>query len=131
MATLTAVTAVRTGVTMVPVAAAGGGDQFLNFGREIVYVKNASGGSITLTFAPAGLPGGLALATYTVVVAPAAERIIGPFDPAYFSSVAGVVTITYSGVTSLTVALLSVPCGTMEDYFGANNWGSSPIKFSN
>jgi hypothetical protein len=109
MATLTAIAAARTGVTLSPVAAAGGGDQFLNTGREVLYVKNGSGGSITLTLAPAGTPNGLALATYTVTIAAGAERIIGPFDTSLFNNASGMVTITYSGVTTLTVAVIRVP----------------------
>jgi hypothetical protein len=93
---------------MVPVAAAAGGDQFLNTGREVIYLKNASGGSITVTLAPAGTPGGLAFATHNVVLTAATEKIIGPFDPQWYSSIAGIVAISYNSVTSLTVAIISV-----------------------
>lgn len=109
MATLTAQVAVRAGVTMTTASAAGGGDQFANTGREILYYKNASGGSITLTLAPAGVPGGLSLATYTVAIAAGAEKLIGPFDTSLFNNSSGFVTMTYSGVTSLTVAVIQVP----------------------
>lgn len=107
MATLTAVTTLPTGVTFAPTAAAVGGDQFLNNGNERFYIKNASGGSITVTFAPAGTPGGLALATYTVTVGAGVEKFVGPFSPQYFNNSSGYVTVTYSAVTSVTVAVIN------------------------
>lgn len=108
MATLSVIAAVPTGAIMTPVAAAGGGDQFLNTGREVLYVLNGDASPVTLTFAPGGLPGGLALATYNVVVAAGEERMIGPFPAALYSNPTGYVTITYSGVTSLEVAVVRV-----------------------
>jgi hypothetical protein len=109
MATIIAQTANKTGTIKTLVAASAGGDQFANFGREIVELNNASGAPILVTFAPAGLPGGLALATYNVSVAAGTTKIVGPFDSALFSSAAGLVTVSYSGVASLTIAVISVP----------------------
>ena len=109
MATLTAAVAAKTGTVLAPVSANGGGDQFLNTGREVIYVKNGSGGSITLTLAPAGTPGGLALATIAIAIAAGVEKIIGPLDTGLFNNASGMVTMTYSGVSSLTIAVMRIP----------------------
>jgi len=109
MANLTAITpttagAVVTGATAVPVTtAAGGGDSFDNDGRTVFIVKNASGGSITVTF------NSLVQSNYgtdvdpVLTVAAGATLIAGPFDPVRYNDANGRVGVTYSGVTSLTV----------------------------
>ncbi len=109
MATLTTQTVVRTGTTFTTASAAGGGDQFRNTGREVLYVSNGGGSPINVTLAPAGLPGGLALATHVVAVANGAAKFIGPFDPTFYNNASGMMPITYSGVTSVVVAVVKVP----------------------
>jgi hypothetical protein len=93
-------------------AAAGGGDSFPNTGKEFFLAKNASGGAITITFdAPGTCSFGLAAnAAHDVAGAVAmtnGERIFGPFPPAQFNDGNGRVQVTYSGVTSLTVAVVA------------------------
>lgn len=107
MATLAATTAAVTGTTFTATAAAGGGDKFLNYGNERLYSKNGGGGSITLTITPGGTPGGLTLSAVTVTVAAGAEKIVGPFNPQYFNDSSGYVNLTYSGVSSVTVAVIN------------------------
>lgn len=90
------------------VAAAGGGDTFVNNGTSTFFeASNASGGSITITFDDSGSvsPTGATQFNPDVAVAvPAGQRaIIGPFPTARFGPT---VAVTYSGVTSLTVAAL-------------------------
>ena len=111
MATIAALPVTLAGVLKVFTAAEIGGDQFLNTGNEIIEVNNGSGVSVTVTFAPAGLPGGLSLATFGVTLTPSSTRIIGKFNSSLFSTATGFVTMTYSAVTSVNVVVLRVPGG--------------------
>ena len=108
MATLSVENAVITGLEATMNACAGGGDEFVNDGNVIAYIENGSGGDITVTFATPKTVEGLAVADAAVVVTAAEARFVGPFDPAVFNDSAGKVQVTYSGVTSLTMALVRV-----------------------
>ena len=98
MALLTSVAPTFAGAAFTPVAASAGGDTFLNNGKSLFYVNNGGGSSINVT------PGGLSLAAVVVAVANATAKIIGPFDPSLFNNASGQVSITYSAVTTVTVA---------------------------
>lgn len=105
MATLTVIVPTYSGVNLGPVAAAGGGDKFVNTGNELIYIKNASGVSINLTLdaqAVAGLP----ITDPVIAVAAGAEKIVGPFDPRYFTDASGFLNLSYSAVTSVTIAVI-------------------------
>ena len=105
MATLTVITPTYAGATFSPAAAAGGGDKFVNTGNELLYIKNGGGSSINLTLdaqAVAGLP----ITDPVIAVAAGAEKIVGPFDPRYFTDASGFLNLSYSGVTSVTVAVI-------------------------
>ncbi len=106
MATLTSIKPTFAGVALGAVAAAGGGDKFLNDGNTLFYVKNGGGSSINVTVAAPGTPGGLTLTAPVVAVAAGADKILGPFNPKYFNDASGFVNLTYSGVTSVTVAVI-------------------------
>ena len=110
MALLTAQLPIITGTVLAPVAAAGGGDNFANTGSEFFYIKNLSGGNITVTFdSPGTCSFGLAnnaVHDAAIVVATATERIIGPFPTPRFNDGSNLVQVTYSGVTSTTVAVI-------------------------
>lgn len=118
MAALTPVTPAITGSTFAPAAASAGGDSFPNpRGNGLLYVKNASGGSINVTIAaqapyttrPADGPyPSQTVGNIVVAVGAGVERIIGPIPGAYNDG-NGSVQITYSGVTSLTVAAIQFP----------------------
>lgn len=99
-------------VALGAVNAAGGGDSFPNDGYTVLYVKNGSGGAITVTIDGVGAGPESAVAynpDVAVSVAAGAERLIGPFtDKARFNDVNGRVNVSYSGVTSLTVAPVRV-----------------------
>lgn len=101
-----------TGPLLGAVAAAVGGDAFQNTGREVLYVKNGGVGSINVTVDSPGTCslGVTAHANHDAVVAVAAgaERVIGPFPTRRFNDSNGNAQITYSGVTSVTVAVLRV-----------------------
>lgn len=119
MATLTVTDIERTGVDPAgaEVAAAAGGDEFANDGKTFFRANNASAGSITVTFATVAtqvrIPGfgEIALSNLQVSVPAGAVREIGPFPTGQFNDNGGKVQVTYSGVTSLTVAARRVPVG--------------------
>jgi hypothetical protein len=89
-------------------SAAGGGDTFVNNGDTFFHAKNGSGSPITITFATAGtVAQGVAISDVAVVVAAGAEKMVGPFDQTVFNGSSGV-SVTYSDVTSLTVAAIKL-----------------------
>jgi hypothetical protein len=104
-----------TGFVLAGSAASVGGDAFPcgTDERNFLYIKNGAGsGSITVTIAPnsrtnAKVPGAgtLSIPTEAISVAFGAEMLIGPF-PAAYADGAGNVDVTYSSVTSVTVAAL-------------------------
>jgi hypothetical protein len=110
MATLTVQTAVIAGTAVTFAAAAGGGDQFANSGNERVIIKNGSGAPITVTFdSPTTCSFGTtanAAHDLAVSVAAGAETMVGPLSTDKFNDANGNVQITYSGVTSLTIAVV-------------------------
>ncbi len=112
MATLVTQTVTRAGTIITPVAAAGGGDAMACGSNNWLRAVNGSGGSITVTIAiPSGVSG-YANAAYTstaVAVAAGATKDIGPIPGGlYADPTTGLAVITYSGVTSLTVAAISL-----------------------
>jgi hypothetical protein len=110
MATLTVYTSDDAGTAVTFAAAAGGGDQMPNNGKTILMVTNGGGGSIDVTVTPqATVFGGYSLANVVVAVAAGATKILGPYAPEYFNNSSGRAVITYSGVTSVTVAALGLP----------------------
>jgi hypothetical protein len=97
-------------------AASGGGDVMPNDGKTLLHVKNGGGGAITVTIAAvvASKDVGVGYGLYTranvaVVVDAAEERFIGPLPDRAFNNASGQAAISYSGVTSVTVAALKMP----------------------
>ena len=82
--------------------------------RNFLHVKNGGGGSINVTInavkTSARVQGvGTVTISDEVVAVPAGEeRIIGPFTEAYMDT-DGTVTIDYSGTTSVTAGVFSLP----------------------
>jgi hypothetical protein len=82
--------------------------------RNFLHVKNGSGGSINVTITAvktsARVRGvGVVTVNDLVVAVPAGEeRLIGPFTEAYMDT-DGDVTIDYSGITSVTAGVFSLP----------------------
>jgi len=112
MATLTVQETGLSGLKPVFVAATSGGDDFVNDGSVVLHVKNGGGGSITVTAnsqrnCDQGFDHDLA-----VSVPAGEERMIGPFSTRRFNVETGAdkdkVKITYSGITSVTVAAIKV-----------------------
>lgn len=110
MALLTTLTSKRAanGNDLAGAAAAGGGDTFTNTGQEIAVIKNGSGAPITVTFVTPATLDGLAVTDLTVSVGAGETRAVGPFPPGVYNDANGLVSMTYSGVTTLTVAILKV-----------------------
>ncbi len=83
------------------VAASAGGDTFVNDGKTYFVAKNASGGSINVTFVISKLVDGVANTTNKVVAVPAGKSVhSGVFS---LDAYGLIVSVTYSAVTSLTV----------------------------
>ncbi|MCZ4605373.1 hypothetical protein O3S80_16780 [Streptomyces sp. Lzd4kr] len=94
-------------VAAVAVAAAGGGDSAPVGPGRFLYVNNGSGGSLTVTVATPGTASGLAIADTAVAVG-AGDIALIPLANVHRGS-NGLAAITYSGVTSLTVAAFELP----------------------
>ena len=105
---LTPITVVTTGAAVALAAANADGNYFANnTGRTVLLVKNAGAGSVNVTVnsqraCDQGFDHDLvvAVANDSVIVA------IGPFTTSRFNDGDGRVQITYSGVSSVTVAVL-------------------------
>jgi hypothetical protein len=113
MATLTTQVINRAGVGPTYAAATGGGDAMTCGSNMFLHVKNASGSPITVTLnVPAArtYEPNVAITSPTVSVpATTGDRMIGPIDGGTFQDpTTGLCTITYSGVTSLTVAAVQL-----------------------
>lgn len=114
MATITAVNTSDSGADIAFTAAAGGGDQFLNAANTVLLVKNedASSKDVTITAQSTSVntPGyGPTTKADTVHTVAAGETaIIGTFGSRAFNDSSGYVQITYSAVTSVSVAVLKI-----------------------
>lgn len=109
MATLTAQQIVRTGLKPTMASAASGGDEFPNTGKEWLYFKNGEAGEITVTLDIETTVDGQPVTDPTVAIPAGEQKFIGPFPPAiYNNSTTGRVSVTYSAVTSLTVAVMKL-----------------------
>ena len=105
MADLTPVSPARAASNFDGVAAAAGGDQFVNTGSELLVIENGSGAQMTLTVTTTKQIDGEAVADKTVDI-PAGERhLIGPFPPAIYNDNDNKVSLAYSSETSVTVAV--------------------------
>lgn len=82
------------------------GDTFGNDGSTSLHVKNGGAGAITVTVGSDKLCDQGFDHDIAVNVPVGAERLIGPFRPKRFG---GVAAVTYSGVTSVTVAAFRLP----------------------
>lgn len=108
MALLSPLLASPTGTLLATASAAGGGDTFAP-GDAVKFVAvNGSGGSITVTFDSITPSNYGDDANTGGAVAAGATRIFGPFPASrYANATTGLVGVTYSGVTSLTVYVLA------------------------
>lgn len=108
MALLSVQKIVKEGLAPTYAAAAVGGDQFPNNGQSFIHVKNGGSGAITVTLdSVKGCDQGFDH-DLTVNVPATGERMIGPFEQSRFNNADQRVSLTYSGVTSVTIAVLSI-----------------------
>lgn len=108
MATLTVQTVSTAGLADSLAAAAGGGDQFANTGREFFEVLNGGGGSVNVTFETPATVDGEPIADRVVAVAAGVRKKIGPFPTSTYNDANGRVQVTYSGVTTVTVGVFKL-----------------------
>ena len=110
MATLTTQTVTRAGVQMTYAAATGGGDKFTPDATTFLHVKNGSAGALTVTVTPTKVPIPNLTTTFAAVSvnATTGDNMMGPFPSEFFAGSDGLASITYSGVTSLTIAAVKV-----------------------
>lgn len=109
MAVLSVVAISITPAATTMVAASAGGDSFRNTGRERFRVRNGGGATITATVAatsPVGCPAGN-LHPIAITVPAGQERCVSNLDPNRFNDESGQVTVSYTGVTSVTVGVES------------------------
>jgi len=106
MALLTTQQIVLAGLEATYASCAGGGDTFSNDGQTFLHVKNGSGGDITVTINSVEACNQGSDHDVAVVVTAGEERMIGPFPRKRFNSATGTASISYSGVSSLTIAAL-------------------------
>ena len=104
MTDLTPQTIVRTGLAMTYEAANVDGEMIPNAGRMFLHVKNGSAVSVTVTVDTPGLVDGLAVAQLTVAIPAGQERMIGPFPPGVYNQSSGNIHVTFSAVTTVTLA---------------------------
>jgi hypothetical protein len=101
MAQLTPQSIVQSGTIPTFAAATVGGDNLTNNGNVVLHYKNGGGAGITITVHASGPCDMNTTHDYVFTIAAGAEAIIGKFDLARFGQSP---SITYSSVTSLTVA---------------------------
>jgi hypothetical protein len=101
MAALTVQNITKSGVEPTYASAAGGGDTFTNNGKTLFALDNGSGGTIVATIVTSATVDGLAVSDRTVSVPAGEIRWVCDLDPNVYGTT---VSVTYDGVTSLTVA---------------------------
>lgn len=105
MATLAPQAVLVTGLNVSLAAASAGGDACNPDDLVLLYVNNASGGSINVTVVTPGTVYGQAVPDVVVAVPAGAFRIIDLPAP-LADPITGLVSWTYSAVTSVTVGLI-------------------------
>ena len=108
MSTLNVQKVVLAGLTPSYGAAAAGGDEFVNSGREFLHVKNGHTSPQTVTVNSQAACNQGYDHDAAVAIPASEERMIGPFPKDRFDDAGGKVQITYSGVTALTIAAVQV-----------------------
>lgn len=103
MALLTYQQPALSGTTIAYGAATAGGDTIGVTPNGVLRVRNGGGSSITVTVVtPGNTRYGQADPDIPVAVAAGTEKAIGPFAPELATD--GIISVTYSGVTTVTVA---------------------------
>jgi hypothetical protein len=103
----------RSGLSPAYAAATAGGDTCTPGGYTFLHVKNGGGSPVTVTVAAKEVPQvDMAVGNLVVSVPASGERMIGPIRPEIFADPAGTPAgsagITYSAVTSVTIAAFNL-----------------------
>ncbi|MFJ9027566.1 hypothetical protein ACIRQP_03420 [Streptomyces sp. NPDC102274] len=89
-------------------SAAVGGDLAPVGEKLVLHVRNGSGSTVTVTAATPGTVGDLAVAD-AIQAVPAAGSVFIPLKSVFRDPMTGRASITYSAVTTVTVAVLQLP----------------------
>lgn len=109
MAALAIQTPSLAGAVITAAAAAGGGDTIEGTGDIVAIVTNGGVGSINVIITSTATVDGLGVDDGGGALAAGATKHYGPFKPGTFNNpTTGLVAITYSGVTSVTVSAMRV-----------------------
>ena len=115
MAVLTVATIDEAGAVLTLASAAGGdGDKWLNTGNQQILIKNASGGSVTLTVTTQVTDfdspqyGDATKTNTTLAIATDKIALVGPFPVAAYNDAEGYCTITYSATTNVEVGIFEI-----------------------
>ena len=96
------------GLTVSYTSADAGGDTATNTGRDFIHILNGDASPMTVTIdSQLDCDQGVDH-NFAVVVAATSEQMIGPFPKPRFNNASDKITITYSSVTSLTLAMLKL-----------------------
>ncbi|SRR6266540_3161139 len=104
MATLTTVPITQAGVNPGFVAANAGGDKVVPGDTTWLHVRNASGVSVTVTITAVGSCSEGFSHSSVVVVPAGGDQAIGPIKSKFAGASDGLAAVTYTAVTSVTVA---------------------------
>jgi hypothetical protein len=104
MAALPTQSASPTGTTLTMAAASGGGDTFVPGSSTVLLVRNGDASSKTVTIVRPGTTYGTADPDIAVTVAAGAIAVLGPYPSDLADPTDGQIDVTYSAVTSVTVA---------------------------
>lgn len=108
MATLTTQNISTAGIIPTYQAAAGGGDAMVADATSFFHVKNGAGASMTVTIVtPATVDAtALAVADQVIAIGATSEKMISVPAELYRDPTTGLAAITYSSVTTVTVAAI-------------------------
>lgn len=90
------------------------GDKWENSGNEFVEIQNNGEGSVVVTFTSlvtsfdSSIYGPATKSSRTITVARGLTSLIGPFVASAFNDESGYCSISYTSVTSLTVAIFTI-----------------------
>ena len=91
-------------------AASSGGDTYQPSSSTFLQIKNGSGSQITVTVVTTATAYGQPISNIALAVPAGAEVFAGPFDPGEVQQPGSTLAnLTYSAVTSLTIAAISCP----------------------
>lgn len=106
MATLTVQQSTVTGTTITFSAASGGGDEFTNDGRTVLFVNNEDASAIDVTIVTTQtVESDLDVEDRVVNVGAGTIESIGPFQTPIYSSTA---SVSYSATSNITVAAFKI-----------------------